>query len=1359
MIGGTDLGLGVLISMKDAFSANAHKVEASMKSLDATLAGGADRMTSSIERIQKGTMMMGAGAALLALPVALVAATAATQKALGEVSSVGVKDLRALEDAAESFTNQWAGTNKAEFIGAAYDVKSALANLSDEAVGQFSAMAALTGKASKATTQEMVGTFTTAYGIFKPIMSEFSDIEWATAFSGALAQTVGVFKTTGPAMAEAIKNVGATAAASNIPLQEQMAILGQLQTTMPGSEAGTLYKAFVMKAAEAGQELGLSFVDNMGRLKGVLPILQEIKTRFPDLSQASAQVHIKKAFGSDEAVKFVLQMSQGMKELEGNISSIGDAMKGGTALTEEMAKAMNQDIGSQFTLVRQQLMNLAEILGRSLLPIVLPVMHGLSAVILWFQKLAKAAPNVTRAVLVLSMALGALLVGAGALVAGFGTLGLLLPAITAGVTGFGAAVASVGGLIAAWFWPVTLVIGAVALAIYGLKRAWETNFAGIRDVVVGTWEKVKAVFEGIRELVSSLSGGKGQMTAALAKQLQDAGLMGFVVGVFRAYYRVREFLGGIADAFSGTFARVREILEPAATALREAFAGFSPAIQSLFQALGLANSAADASAFRTFGMVLGSVASALVQVGAYAIRFVVTPLTWIIRILAAVVRSAVSFGETVMAVFAAAAGFVFRFALPIRLVVEAFRMAGRVIGAVWDVATGNVSLVDGLRAIGHAVGTFLVTPFTWARDVALGAFGMVRGLVSSISDGFRSSGSAIAAVFQDLGVVRAVQSIVDALRGLFAGDLGFTDAGHRILEALARGAASAAMLPLEVVAKIVAAIFRFFGVDLGAVGASWIASLTTGMRRLVSEPGQVLREALRALLGGAKETADQLLAFSEGLLAGMLEPFGIGLDSIRGFFRQLGAIVSSGVERLATIAIGIAEPLVRPFVSIGERVGQVRDEIVQALSGFGALASMLTTPFRDAIDGLSAGIGDAGSSMWGSIVAGATEAWTAVSGLFGGAWSFLSNGFAAAGASIQTALTELASGAFDAGRNILLAIADGVRAAVTAPYEAIKGALARARDLLPFSDAKEGPLANLAASGRALLDTFSGGIARAAAAPAAAVENAFGRIDTLGRKLAAPAVIAGTLALTPAIAGGLPKDISTSLVAPSIPAIPQPRLELPRPSLPTITPPTLQVQPPAIPPVSPRALELPTVSLPPIAPPKLQVPVPQISAMTPMSLGVPTRPNSAGAALKLEVPTPPVSDMIPPKFELPVLPAPPKIEFPTPKFPQLFSDLRAPGPEKPSEGMPAISVPPVLPPEPSRLLVETRGALAPPEPRPSGSPDGDVAQILEAILRKLDSLADRPISLSVSTKIDGREIARAVWQDLREQKTKNYETL
>ncbi len=367
-------------------------------------------------------------------------------------------------------------------------------------------MAAITAKATKATVQEMVGTFTTGYGIFKPIMKKYSDIDWAKAFSGAMAQTVAVFKTTGPQMAEAIKNVGATAAASNIPLTEQLAILGQLQTTMPGSEAGTLYKAFIMKAAEAGKELGLPFVDATGRLKGILPVLQEIQNRFPDLSQAGAQVIIKKGFGSDEAVKFLLQMSAGMDSLGQNIRSIDDAMKGGVAVTEEMARAMNVDIGSQFGLAKQQVLNLFEIMGRTLLPVVAPVMTGISHVVLWLQRMAKAAPGVTGAVLGFALALGAVLVVVGAVVVAVGTIGLMAPAVSAGIAAIGPALADVGAAVATYFWPVTLAVAAVIAAVYLLRQAWNTNFAGIQDTVMGVWNKISLAFQGVRALMAACEG-------------------------------------------------------------------------------------------------------------------------------------------------------------------------------------------------------------------------------------------------------------------------------------------------------------------------------------------------------------------------------------------------------------------------------------------------------------------------------------------------------------------------------------------------------------------------------------------------------------------------------------------------------------------------------------------------------------------------------------------------------------------------------------------------------------------------------------------------------------------------------------
>ena len=67
-------------------------------------------------------------------------------------------------------------------------------------------------------------------------------------FSAGIATAVKNYKTSGSEMASAISALGATATNANVPLEEQLAIMGQLQTTMSGSEAATKYKSFLNQA-------------------------------------------------------------------------------------------------------------------------------------------------------------------------------------------------------------------------------------------------------------------------------------------------------------------------------------------------------------------------------------------------------------------------------------------------------------------------------------------------------------------------------------------------------------------------------------------------------------------------------------------------------------------------------------------------------------------------------------------------------------------------------------------------------------------------------------------------------------------------------------------------------------------------------------------------------------------------------------------------------------------------------------------------------------------------------------------------------------------------------------------------------
>jgi hypothetical protein len=69
---------------------------------------------------------------------------------------------------------------------------------------------------------------------------------------------------------------------------------------------------------------------------------------------------------------------------------------------------------------------------------------------------------------------------------------------------------------------------------------------------------------------------------------------------------------------------------------------------------------------------------------------------------------------------------------------------------------------------------------------------------------------------------------------------------------------------------------------------------------------------------------------------------------------------------------------------------------------------------------------------------------------------------------------------YDAGVKLLTTFTEGIKAAILGPVEAVKGGLATIRDMLPFSDAKQGPLSQLTASGQALMNTLGTGINLAA---------------------------------------------------------------------------------------------------------------------------------------------------------------------------------------------------------------------------------------------------------------------------------------
>lgn len=367
-----------------------------------------------------------AGAGIVTAVLDPVKSTFATQKALGELSSLGVQDLKALETAATDFSNTFAGTSKAEFIAASYDIKSGIASLSDAGVAEYTKLSALTAKATKSNVAEMTSLFATGYGIYKGMYAKMSDLEFGQMFSAGISTAVKQFKTTGSGMAEAIESLGAAATTAKVPLQEQLSILGMLQATMSGGEAGTKYAAFIGSAAKAGSELGLKFTDANNQLKSMPEILSLLKSKYGETLDAMEKQELAKAFGTDEAVDMIDLFYNKTGDLTNNINTMSGALHGGTKAATEMAGAMNKDPAAKWELANQKLQNLKETVGVQLLPTIISLIDqfsaGLTATMTWVN----ANQSLVTTFLLLALKIGVIMTVVGgsiSLVSGFvGTL-------------------------------------------------------------------------------------------------------------------------------------------------------------------------------------------------------------------------------------------------------------------------------------------------------------------------------------------------------------------------------------------------------------------------------------------------------------------------------------------------------------------------------------------------------------------------------------------------------------------------------------------------------------------------------------------------------------------------------------------------------------------------------------------------------------------------------------------------------------------------------------------------------------------------------------------------------------------------
>jgi len=532
---------------------------------------------------QRGTMKMASGVAGIAasgyaLQNALMPAIE-MDRALGEVKSLGVREsaLKQLSDTSYEFALKY-GKSSTEFVKSSYDIQSAIAGLNDADLSAFTLSSNVLAAATKADAGTITNYMGTMYGIFKNQANAMGKSQWVEQLTGMTATAVQAFKTTGAEMSSAFTSIGAEATSAGIGINEQMAILGTLQATMSGSEAGTKYKSFLAGVGKAQDALNLSFTDSQGAMLPMVDILNQIKGKYGETIDVAEGDELKKAFGSAEAVGTIKLLMNDIDSLGKSIDSLGNV--NGMQQAEKMAMSMTD----QSERLSQSWFVIRAAWGSAILPVFNDFVGLIANMGTGVVAFTEEFPTLTKYIgygavallgLVAAGGLFTLIMGAGkmAMVAwGVGAMAWagINAALTSGLSALRAVMFAVNLVMYAN--PIGLIVAAVAaavLAVGALIYYWDdlkASFADISWVSVllkgleYAWKAVEVLFAPILwaieqladlagiEIDTSFEGIKGSLGIDAPEQANSATILPSIAAIAPVKSHVER--GGITQQIS-----------------------------------------------------------------------------------------------------------------------------------------------------------------------------------------------------------------------------------------------------------------------------------------------------------------------------------------------------------------------------------------------------------------------------------------------------------------------------------------------------------------------------------------------------------------------------------------------------------------------------------------------------------------------------------------------------------------------------------------------------------------------------------------------------------------------------------------
>lgn len=412
-------------------------------------------------------------------------------RALGEVQSLDVAGdaMDKLERRALAFSIQY-GESATDFVRSSYDIQSAIAGLVGGELATFTQASNILAKGTKSDAATITNYMGTMYGIFKQSADAMGKSQWVEQLTGQTAAAVQMFKTTGSEMSAAFGSLGAEAHSHKVAIGEQMAVLGQLQATMSGSEAGTKYKAFLAGVGRAQQELGLQFTDSHGRMLPIVDILEKIRGRFGDIDTVAEADLLQKAFGRKEAVatiKLLMNDTNGLVNSMEKLNSI-TGMDNAAVMAKSMVDPLDR-VKASATALR---IVFGKLLLNHLIPFYDRVSEGMGTLTRWGQMFPNIANLVAKLTLVIfgfTAAVSALLIVKGVGILAAAAFGTALIALRVTMVPFGPLL---GALRMSWL-ALNMQLAAGAGVLPALKAAWAALRTQLVINTLAVW-KLNAAF-------------------------------------------------------------------------------------------------------------------------------------------------------------------------------------------------------------------------------------------------------------------------------------------------------------------------------------------------------------------------------------------------------------------------------------------------------------------------------------------------------------------------------------------------------------------------------------------------------------------------------------------------------------------------------------------------------------------------------------------------------------------------------------------------------------------------------------------------------------------------------------------------